>query len=30
MTYEFHHKGQVMTMARLLGNTSPDTDVMRF
>lgn len=30
ITHEFHHKGQVMTMARLLGHTPPDTDVMRF
>lgn len=30
ITHEFHHKGQAMTMARLLGHTPPDTDVMRF
>lgn len=30
ITHEFHHKGQAMTMARLLGHTTPDTDVMRF
>nr|WP_068890321.1 DinB family protein [Pedobacter panaciterrae] len=30
ITHEFHHKGQVMTMARLLGHTPVDTDVMRF
>jgi len=30
ITHEFHHKGQAMTMARLLGYIPPDTDVMRF
>ncbi|WP_161662286.1 DinB family protein [Pedobacter sp. V48] len=30
ITHEFHHKGQAMTMARLLGHTPVDTDVMRF
>lgn len=30
ITHEFHHKGQAMTMARLLGHTPPDTDIMRF
>ncbi len=30
LTHEFHHKGQIMTMSRLLGHTPPDTDVMRF
>jgi uncharacterized damage-inducible protein DinB len=29
ITHEFHHKGQMMTMARLLGKTPPDTDVIR-
>jgi uncharacterized damage-inducible protein DinB len=29
ITHEFHHKGQVMTMFRLLGYTPPDTDVIR-
>jgi uncharacterized damage-inducible protein DinB len=29
-THEFHHKGQMMTMCRLLGHTPPDTDVIRF
>lgn len=29
ITHEFHHKGQIMTMARLLGKTPPDTDVIR-
>ena len=28
-THEFQHKGQVMTMARLLGHPPPDTDVIR-
>jgi uncharacterized damage-inducible protein DinB len=28
-THEFHHKGQIMTMCRLLGHTPPDTDVIR-
>jgi uncharacterized damage-inducible protein DinB len=28
-THEFHHKGQIMTMARLLGHVPPDTDVVR-
>jgi uncharacterized damage-inducible protein DinB len=30
ITHEFHHKGQVMTMCRLLGYAPPDTDVIRF
>lgn len=30
ITHEFHHKGQAMTMARLLGHVPPDTDIMRF
>jgi uncharacterized damage-inducible protein DinB len=30
ITHEFHHKGQAMTMSRLLGHTPPDTDIMRF
>jgi uncharacterized damage-inducible protein DinB len=29
ITHEFHHKGQIMTMCRLLGYTPPDTDVIR-
>jgi uncharacterized damage-inducible protein DinB len=29
-THEFHHKGQVMTMCRLLGYLPPDTDIIRF
>lgn len=30
ITHEFHHKGQSMTMSRLLGHIPVDTDVMRF
>ena len=30
ITHEFHHKGQSMTMSRLLGHTPPDTDILRF
>lgn len=30
ITHEFHHKGQIMTMSRLLGYTPPDADVIRF
>jgi uncharacterized damage-inducible protein DinB len=30
MTHEFHHKGQVMSMARLLGYTPVDADIIRF
>ena len=30
ITHEFHHKGQVMTMCRLLGHTPPDTDAIRY
>jgi uncharacterized damage-inducible protein DinB len=29
-THEFHHKGQIMSMCRLLGHIPPDTDVIRF
>ncbi len=29
-THEFHHKGQIMTMCRLLGYIPPDTDVLRY
>ena len=29
-THEFHHKGQILTMSRLLGYTPVDTDVIRF
>jgi len=30
MTHEFHHKGQIMTMSRIIGYTPPDADVIRF
>ncbi len=30
ITHEFHHKGQLLTMGRLLGYTPPDTDIIRF
>jgi uncharacterized damage-inducible protein DinB len=30
ITHEFHHKGQIMSMCRLLGYIPPDTDVIRF
>ena len=30
ITHEFHHKGQMMSMCRMLGYTPPDTDVSRF
>ena len=30
ITHEFHHKGQIMTMSRMLGYTPPDADVIRF
>jgi uncharacterized damage-inducible protein DinB len=30
LTHEFHHKGQVMSMCRMLGHVPPDTDVIRF
>lgn len=29
ITHEFHHKGQIMAMCRLLGHVPPDTDVIR-
>jgi uncharacterized damage-inducible protein DinB len=29
LTHEFHHKGQIMTICRLLGHTPPDTDIIR-
>jgi uncharacterized damage-inducible protein DinB len=29
ITHEFHHKGQMLTMSRLLGYTPVDTDVIR-
>jgi len=28
-THEFHHKGQIMSMCRLLGHIPPDTDIIR-
>ncbi len=30
VTHEFHHKGQVMSMGRILGYTPPDADIIRF
>jgi uncharacterized damage-inducible protein DinB len=30
ITHEFHHKGQIMTMGRILGNIPPDADLIRF
>lgn len=30
ITHEFHHKGQIMTMGRILGYLPPDTDIIRF
>ena len=30
MTHEFHHKGQIMSMGRMLGYIPPDADVIRF
>ena len=27
MTHEFHHKGQILSMFRILGHVPPDTDV---
>ena len=30
ITHEFHHKGQILTMSRLLGYTPIDTDVIRY
>lgn len=29
ITHEFHHKGQIMTLSRLLGYIPVDTDIMR-
>ncbi len=29
ITHEFHHKGQMMSMARILGYEPPDTDIIR-
>ena len=30
LAHEFHHKGQVVTICRLLGHIPPDTDIIRF
>ena len=30
ITHEFHHKGQIMSMCRILGYIPPDTDIIRF
>lgn len=30
LTHEFHHKGQIMTMCRILGHTPPETDISLF
>jgi len=30
LTHEFHHKGQIMTMCRILGYTPVETDVSLF
>lgn len=30
MTHEFHHKGQIMSMSRMLGYTPIDADIIRF
>jgi uncharacterized damage-inducible protein DinB len=30
ITHEFHHKGQLLSMFRLLGHEPPDADVIRF
>lgn len=30
ITHEFHHKGQLMTMSRLLGYSPPDADAIRY
>jgi uncharacterized damage-inducible protein DinB len=29
ITHEFHHKGQILSLSRLLGYTPVDTDIMR-
>lgn len=29
-THEFHHKGQIMSMSRILGYTPVDADIIRF
>lgn len=30
LTHAFHHKGQIVTMCRLLGHPAPDTDLNQF
>ena len=30
LTHEFHHKGQIMSMCRLLGHIPPETDLSLF
>ncbi|RZK68975.1 MAG: hypothetical protein EOO92_22520, partial [Pedobacter sp.] len=30
ITHEFHHKGQIMSMMRLIGYIPPDADIIRF
>jgi uncharacterized damage-inducible protein DinB len=30
ITHEFHHKGQILMLARNMGYTPPDTDIIRF
>jgi len=30
ITHEFHHKGQIMSMGRLLDYVPPDADIIRF
>jgi uncharacterized damage-inducible protein DinB len=30
ITHEFHHKGQILTMSRILGHIPPDADLIRF
>ncbi|SKC74793.1 Uncharacterized damage-inducible protein DinB (forms a four-helix bundle) [Ohtaekwangia koreensis] len=30
LTHEFHHKGQILIMGRLLGFPPPDTDIIHF
>ncbi len=29
ITHEFHHKGQLLTLSRILGYIPPDTDIIR-
>lgn len=30
ITHEFHHKGQILAMGRMMGYTPPDADIIRF